>query len=154
MIIIGYQGIGKSTLARTNPNIIDLESRCFWFNNQRPEDWYIYYCQTAEHLSKQGYDVFVSSHKSVREFLIDNCNEPVAAIVPAVSLKDDWILKLQKRFSLSQSEKDKKAYLNAKEVYEENIMSIIDDIENYYIITKMDYSLNKALEILHTSFDR
>lgn len=30
MIITGYQGIGKSTLAKTNDKIIDLESSCFW----------------------------------------------------------------------------------------------------------------------------
>ena len=30
MIITGYQGIGKSTLARKNDKIIDLESTSFW----------------------------------------------------------------------------------------------------------------------------
>lgn len=69
MIITGYQGIGKSTLAKTNDKIIDLESSCFWkydlydFEKKgektRPDDWYVYYCQMAQYLSKQGYIVLV-----------------------------------------------------------------------------------------------
>lgn len=30
MIITGYQGIGKSTLASKRMDVIDLESSCFW----------------------------------------------------------------------------------------------------------------------------
>lgn len=71
MIITGYQGIGKSTLARKENNVIDLESASFWNyengNKTRPDDWYVYYCQVAEHLSKQGYIVFVSCHQQVRD---------------------------------------------------------------------------------------
>ena len=52
MIIIGYQGIGKSTLAGKDNKFIDLESGNFWVNGERVENWYIPYCQIAEHLSK------------------------------------------------------------------------------------------------------
>ena len=34
MIITGYQGIGKSTLAGSSDKIIDLESGCFWKHNK------------------------------------------------------------------------------------------------------------------------
>lgn len=62
MIITGYQGIGKSTLARKADKIIDLESTSFWKYERdeygkktdkktRHDDWYVYYCQVAEHLS-------------------------------------------------------------------------------------------------------
>ena len=40
MIIIGYQGIGKSTLAGHN-SVIDLESGNFWNDGKRIDDWYI-----------------------------------------------------------------------------------------------------------------
>lgn len=56
MIFIGYQGIGKSTLAGYN-RYIDLESGNFWINGKRDENWYIPYCNIAEHLSEQGYRV-------------------------------------------------------------------------------------------------
>lgn len=41
MIVIGYQGIGKSTLANDNVSkikFIDLESSCFWNDGKRSED--------------------------------------------------------------------------------------------------------------------
>ena len=77
MIITGYQGIGKSTLASKYDKIIDLESSSFWKTEEvygvekrtRPDDWYVYYCQIALDLSKHGYTVFVSCHPKVREFL-------------------------------------------------------------------------------------
>ena len=90
MIIIGYQGIGKSTLTARKRGYIDLESSCFWYNNQRPDDWYIYYCQIAEDLSRQGYKVFTSSHEVVRNFL-KKSKEMVFIVCPSVSLKDEWI---------------------------------------------------------------
>ena len=71
MIITGYQGIGKSTLARKDKNIIDLESSSFWKYDKscnsktRCEDWYVYYCQVAMDLSRQGYTVFVSVIKKL-----------------------------------------------------------------------------------------
>lgn len=153
MIIIGYQGIGKSTIAKGNPNIVDLESKCFWFNDERPDDWYVYYCQIAEDLSKQGYTVFVSSHAPVREFLAEYCTEPYAAIVPATFLKDEWIKKLHHRYQNTKSEKDYKAWKNAEARFAENIQEICEDVENYYVIQKMDYSLNKALDILQSTLD-
>lgn len=46
MIIIGYPGIGKSTLGGQN-DVIDLDSSNFWNNGKRPDDWYVYYCKVA-----------------------------------------------------------------------------------------------------------
>ena len=59
MIISGYQGIGKSSLAGKN-NCIDLESGNFWVDGKRADDWYKQYCQIANHLTEQGYRVFFS----------------------------------------------------------------------------------------------
>lgn len=69
MIIIGYPGIGKSTLAGKDHKFIDLESSNFKIEDERSEDWYKVYCKVAEDLSRQGYIVFVSSHLAVREAL-------------------------------------------------------------------------------------
>ena len=75
MIIIGYQGVGKSTLANKDDKFIDLESGSFWINNTdnnskyRYDNWYEMYCNVAEHLSQQGYIVVVASHEVVRNRL-------------------------------------------------------------------------------------
>ena len=65
LIIIGYQGIGKSTAAKHIPNSIDLESSLFKIDNKRHEDWYMVYAKIAVNLARQGYIVFTSSHKKV-----------------------------------------------------------------------------------------
>lgn len=38
MIVIGYQGIGKSTLANKDLRFIDLESGNFWVDGKRADD--------------------------------------------------------------------------------------------------------------------
>lgn len=97
MIIIGYQGIGKSTLAGKN-KCIDLESGNFWFydletyQKVRHNDWYVPYCNIANHLSEQGYTVFTSSHEVVRNEL-KKSKEDVFIIYPSIELKDEWIKK-------------------------------------------------------------
>jgi hypothetical protein len=146
MIIIGYQGIGKSTMAGQN-GCIDLESGNFWANGKRAEDWYIPYCQIANHLSEQGYTVFVSSHEVVRNEL-KKSKERVVAIVPAVELRDEWTKKLFMRYMDSNLEKDYKAYANAKDRYTENIMEIINSGFPVFLIYDMDYDLKKIVNIV------
>jgi ABC-type phosphate/phosphonate transport system ATPase subunit len=41
IIIVGYQGIGKSTLAYHNKRVIDLESSNFFVNGERSKDWHV-----------------------------------------------------------------------------------------------------------------
>lgn len=144
MIIIGYQGIGKSTLAGKE-NCIDLESGNFWHNGVRPDNWYIFYCQIAEHLSQQGYTVFVSSHEVVRNRLKKYSEEKVYVCYPSINLKDEWIDKLEKRYETTRLEKDFKALMNAKDRYIDNI----NELKNCNIkgieITDMNYSLKDLL---------
>ena len=144
MIVIGYQGIGKSTLS-TLKGYIDLESGNFWYNGQRPWGWYIYYCQIAEDLSRQGYVVFVSSHKEVREFL-KNSKEEVIIVFPSLSLKNDWIEKLKNRYNESQKDKDYKAWKNAEDRYEENITELMQSGYKFIEIKDMNYDLKELIE--------
>lgn len=124
MIVIGYQGVGKSTLAGRDHKYIDLESGNFWIDGKRADDWYKPYCKIAEHLSQQGYIVFTSSHKVVRQYLIENSRETVVLVYPSIELKDAWIEKLERRYAESRLEKDYKALMNAKDRYEENIKEL------------------------------
>ena len=145
MIVIGYQGIGKSTLAGRNNRFIDLESGNFWHNGVRPDNWYVFYCQIAEHLSQQGYDVFVSSHEVVRNRLKKYSNEQLCVIFPSVELKDEWINKLKKRFESSKLEKDYKAWMNAEDRYVENIQELKNSGINYIELKDINYSLENIL---------
>lgn len=145
MIVIGYQGIGKSTLAGRDVCYIDLESGNFWVDGKRAEDWYKPYCQIVEHLSQQGYVVFTSSHAVVREQL-KNSKETVVVVYPSIELKDEWIARLEKRYQESGLEKDYKALMNAKDRYVENIHEIENcEIENRIVINDIEYDLDYLL---------
>jgi len=143
MIYVGYQGIGKSSISGKN-NCIDLESGNFWVDDKRVDDWYKIYVNIAEHLSNQGYKVFMSSHKIVREELNKRKIE-FKVIMPSIFLKEQWIKRLQQRYDKSHLEKDYKALMNVKECYEENIEDLLQ--ENHIIqIQDINYDLNDLIK--------
>lgn len=157
MIVTGYQGIGKSTLAKRREDVIDLESSCFWKkdesgNRTRPNDWYVYYCQMAEHLSKQGYTVFVSCHPEVREYISHHGTESFCMICPHPSLKDAWINRLHERYQSTKLEKDLRALEHAEKFFDQDIdklMKECSDNNNYYsgaaFIKNIDYDLEETI---------
>ena len=59
MIICGFPGIGKSTLAKFS-NWVDLESTPF------EKDW-VRYAKVAKYMSDNGYNVMVSTHPQLLE---------------------------------------------------------------------------------------
>lgn len=148
MIIIGYQGIGKSTCSKKSDKCIGLESTCFRNGDYRPIDWYVYYCQTAVDLSRQGYVVFTSSHKEVRKWFADNWkSSDVAAVVPSLSLKYAWLCRLSQRYLNSGLAKDYRAYKNAEDRYEENINEIMSDTYTF-TIENTDYDLLSIVDAI------
>ena len=86
MIYVGYQGIGKSTLANKDLKYIDLESSNTFIDGERPKRWEAMYVNFAVCLSKQGYNVFISSHKVVRNEML-NRNIDFVSFVPSIALK-------------------------------------------------------------------
>lgn len=150
MILVGYQGIGKTTLSESSNRYIDLESGNFFINGERCKNWNIMYVNIANSLSQQGYDVFVSSHKIVREELIKS-KENKCIIVPGLHLKYKWLDKLQDRWLRTRLYKDYKAFKNAEEMYDENIKDLISEKGFKLIVLKdINYDLsdliNKARE--------
>lgn len=139
MILAGYQGIGKSTASELSSNYIDLESSNFFVDGNRDENWYKVYANIAKHLSDQGYVVMTASHKIFRDYLKEQ-KIKFTTISPDVSLKDAWIEKLEKRFKETNKEKDYKALMNAKQMFEENVKDLQSE-KNHYIIKDIDYSL-------------
>lgn len=59
MIICGFPGVGKTTLAKFS-NWIDLESTPF------EKDW-VRYAKVAKHMNDNGYNVMVSTHPQLLE---------------------------------------------------------------------------------------
>lgn len=141
MIIIGYPGIGKSTIARRNNNFIDLESSNFRIDGERAANWYKPYCNIAEDLSQQGRIVFVSCHEEVREQL-KHSSELVIVVYPALELQNEWIDRLRNRYNQTGSLKDKNALEQAKNNYCKNITMLENSNFDHKIILKhMNYDL-------------
>lgn len=145
-IVVGYQGVGKSTLAFHNVNVIDLESSNFFVDDKRDENWYIPYCNIARSLARQGYIVCVSSHEVVRKELEKNPAERQVIVYPALALKDAWIRSLKHRYEQTENDKDFKALKNAEQCYEQNITDLANQAGFDHIeITSMDYNLQNML---------
>ena len=151
MIFVGYQGIGKSTLGGKN-RYIDLESGNFWVDGKRSDDWYFIYCNLAEHLSRQGYFVFTSSHEVVRNQL-QRVNQRKFIISPTVGLKGEWITRLSDRYDNTKSIKDYKAWKNAEDRYADNVLELQSD-RNFeqIIISEIPYDLDAL--ILNAVYNR
>jgi len=147
-VIVGYQGVGKSTLSSKSYEFIDLESSSFFVDGVRSNDWYIPYCNIALALANQGYIVFVSSHKVVRDQLKKtawNADVCVYTVSPDAELRDGWIDKLRERYISTKSEKDWKAYRNAEDRYYDNIEEIRDSSFVNICIHSMDYDLESLI---------
>lgn len=146
MIYAGFQGIGKSTLARKMPNVVDLESSCFYidgYDSGRPDGWYKIYATFAEHLSGQGKIVFVSTHKPLLDYMHEK-NIEFTAVFPAKDLKAEWIDMLYERFESTNSFKDFRALAGAYNDFDESL-DYLSKEKNKIIITAMDYSLENLI---------
>ncbi len=153
VIISGYQGIGKSTLVnerlRVENMFIDLESSNFFIEDSngekvREENWYKAYGNIAISLAEQGYNVFISSHKNVRDYLEKQAKGKVKLLLiyPKEEMQEPWIGKLLDRYITTCSEKDYKAYMGAKVYYLANIKDLREQ-EGWekLEIGSMDYDL-------------
>lgn len=143
MIVVGYQGIGKSTTSNELDNCIDLESGNFFVDGKRSDDWYRIYVNIANNLSMQGNVVFVSSHKIVRECLNER-NIEFISVFPSLELKEAWLEKLKRRYDKTNSDKDYKAWKNAEEGYDEQIQDLMKE-HNTIVLSDDEYDLKKIV---------
>ena len=132
MIIVGFPGIGKSWLASMSMMTIDLESSMMSVDGKRPDEWAKIYVNIAIDLSKQGKDVFVSSHKAVRDEL-EIREEEALYIYPSLSLKDEWIAMLKRRYERTKLEKDLRALNYMGEHYEEAVIDMMDSAKECFV---------------------
>ena len=147
MIICGFPGIGKSTIA-SEENVIDLESSIFRTGKDgvRPLLWEQYYCNMAIELSKQSNTVFVSTHSEVIKYLEKKCSEPVIVMYPIEDLKDEWLKRLKKRYEKTGSNKDYRAYISVTSKFDEYVKSLRDSGFVRFEITNMIYTLSAILD--------
>ena len=158
LIVIGYPGIGKSTVVKSSSaKIIDFESSLFYIDSKRQHDWYKIYAKQATELAKQGYMVLVSSHKEVRdEFAkyIPNSAFDIVTIAPAYHLEKEWGEKLRARNKANPTLKNSAAYTNVIEHYRENISDMASDTRfSHIFINSMDYRLGKILSDVGSIFN-
>lgn len=146
MIIIGYPGIGKTSLGGRYSQYIDLESSN-WNgpDNTKPDMWWVSYCKVAEDLSKQGYVVFVSCHPPVQNYF-EESYEHVILIYPSLDLKEDWINRLSCRYEKDRSVKNLTALNNADLHYDKQIMALnCSPFENKLVLKDMNYILDDEI---------
>ena len=151
MIIIGFPGIGKSTLACNDYRFVDLESSYFKPVNNKNDDWVVDYCKLAEFLSKNGGIVFISSHKAVRDYIARmRTNEHVACVFPSERIKEQWVKKLGDRYMESGLDKDYRAFIRARDHYDDDIRELYADngISYKWIITNINYNLEEEIDKL------
>ena len=130
MIICGFPGVGKSSIARTLPGIVDLESTPF------NKNWKIY-ANVIEHMDKNGYIVLVSSHKELREELRSKKLNYIY-VKPKKELKKEYLERYKKRDNkksfIDQLDKNWDEYM--KTLRGENTVEL-DSGE--YLLDKLDY---------------
>lgn len=148
MIIIGYPGIGKSTLAGRYKEYIDLESSN-WNNladNKKPINWWISYCKVAEDLSRQGYKVFVSCHEDVQNWFRES-NEYVMLCYPSLELRDEWISRLKYRYDRDPSQKNKNALDTAEKFYCKHINNLyLAPFKHKCVLKDINYILDNEID--------
>lgn len=167
MIIIGFPGIGKSSVAnvRANEKYIDLESSNFNLEDgTKVENWVQVYTNIAFHLAQQGKVIFVSSHNDVHIAIMDkriNNPElqeiPVMIIYPTLTIKDAWLTRLKSRLSSglyrstnSPEYKKNLAAYEAAEKYYETWVKAIDQRD--YSATDLYGKNVYAIELLSISY--
>lgn len=89
MVICGFPGIGKSSISKTIPGVVDLESTPF------NKDWEIY-ADVIEHMNKNGYTVLASSHIELRKELF-NRGIKYIYVRPSKDLKEEYLERYKKR---------------------------------------------------------
>ena len=161
LIICGYPGVGKTTVAGWK-NCVDLESSNFSHDDTGflldPNDWVPKYCTVAMDLAKQGFTVLCSTHTDVIHYF-ENMNlslpEQVGAIVifyPRNWMKGRWIRRLKDRYISNPSKRNRRAYEHALHYYDDDLVSLVEsslpclrpktpeyDFKRYILLTRKKY---------------
>lgn len=139
MVLLGYPGIGKTTLAKKGL-IVDLDSSCFFGES----NWVKKYCALIKEFNEGGTNVFASCHKKVREELTKSEIDYIV-IIPSMALRDQWVGKLAKRYFASEEDADFRAWHRATIDFEADIEDLMEE-DKKLVIEAMDYDLEEMLK--------
>lgn len=115
MIYCGYQGCGKTTYCKEHSNCVDLDSS----NVKKDKCWFIHYCETAKRLSESGQKVFISAHRQVIDYLLEN--EIKFEILAPAETKMAWRTRLELRYHQHQTLPNLKAIADFDQNYEKDM---------------------------------
>ena len=112
MIVMGFPGIGKSTMAGKESGYVDLDSSLF---SRLGDQWFKAYADVAYALDGQGFNVFLSTHMEVVDFigtLKSKYRSPVKVVVcaPCMGLEKFWIKRLEDRWWSAPTEENRRAW--------------------------------------------
>lgn len=88
MIVCGFPGTGKSTMAKFS-RWVDLESTPF------KKNWLLY-AEVAKHMSDNGYNVMISTHKEVLDAL-EQIEASYTVVIPPITDKNTYLLRYDMR---------------------------------------------------------
>ena len=151
LIICGYPGIGKSSIAGWN-NCIDLESSYFSRDEEGfalcDEDWVTRYCKLAFDIARQGFTVLLSCHVAVRNKLKEIKDmksnyfcPPVVIFCPRADMKEAWGIRLMKRYNETNLDKDFRAFEGAIRYWNKNMLHMTEQDFPIYRPRSIDYDL-------------
>ena len=157
MVIIGFPAIGKSSYQKDQarfttwegPRCIDLESSDF----VKCPNWEVSYANTAIDLTNQGFDVFCSSHKLVREALLkkkeDGELDKLFIIYPSIIVYDAWLTRCKNRYYTTKLEKDSRSLARVQNFFQADVMELDEEVKagkytDAYVIDG-PYSLNRII---------
>lgn len=149
LIICGYPGVGKSSIAGWN-NCIDLESSWFSYDKygnriDSDEEWAVNYCMIARQLASQGYTVLVSTHKAVintlREgkWILNRDGIRVVIFVPRSDMKKAWVERLINRYIESDEDVDLRAFVGGIQYWDTKMLTIRHSDFPVYCPDSIDY---------------
>ena len=150
LIICGYPGVGKSSIAGWN-NCIDLESSWFSYdekgNKKYPDDtWCVDYCNLAMRLAAQGYTVLTSTHACVinelrdHKFVLDyKYKVKVVIFVPRSDMKKAWVERLVNRYIESDKDADLRAFIGGIQYWDSKMATIRHTDFPVYCPDSIDY---------------
>lgn len=151
LIICGYPGVGKTSIAGWN-NCIDLESSWFSYDKQGnriypDEAWAEEYCSFAINLASQGYTVLLSTHQVVinqlREvkWCLDRDRVRVVIFVPRSDMKKAWVERLVNRYLESDKDVDLRAFVGGIQYWDSKMATIRHTDFTVYCPDSIDYDL-------------
>lgn len=147
MIIFGYPGIGKTSIARSDYRFIDLDSSdpfIRWRWSMKRKDWVTDYCNVALMLSRQGYYVLVSTHPEIIRHLMGH-NEDYCFVYPDASISEEWTKRLRARYYDNPNRSTHNAYVRARDHLVEDYQQLEKLHGKRLVIKSMDYELKKYI---------